>query len=176
MIEKELMFRRPPLFAALSAALFLVLAAAFAQTTAVAPTQPIPFSHKQHSTAASLQCKDCHAMPDPGEALTMPGAPKCMACHQSIKADSPSIQQLKQFRDSKRDVPWVRVYQIPAFVFFSHKVHVEHGATCETCHGPVATRDVLAKETDLSMGACMNCHSAHKAPLDCNACHDLNNR
>ena len=43
---------------------------------------------------------------------------------------------------------------------------------CENCHGPVATRDALFRETDLSMGGCMDCHRRNKAPNDCNFCHE----
>jgi hypothetical protein len=98
-----------------------------------------------------------------------------MQCHSSIKADSPSIQKLAQFDSQKRDIPWVRVYQIPGYVDFSHKRHLTAGATCETCHGQVATRDALFRETNISMGACMECHRQHKAPIDCTACHEQKN-
>ena len=136
-----------------------------------APTQPIPFNHKLH-TAASLKCTDCHSMPDPGEAVTFPSTSKCLICHRTIKADSPAIKELQRFATAKQEIPWARVYEIPSFVYFSHKVHTASGASCETCHGPVAQREQLAKETDLSMGACMNCHSSHKATLDCAGCHE----
>jgi formate-dependent nitrite reductase cytochrome c552 subunit len=95
-----------------------------------------------------------------------------MACHRTIGSDSPAIQELRRFESAKQDVPWVRVYRIPSWVYFSHKVHTEAGAGCEACHGPVAQRERLAKETDLSMGGCMNCHRARKATLDCAACHE----
>jgi hypothetical protein len=95
-----------------------------------------------------------------------------MACHRTIKSDSAAIRELSRFASAKQDVPWVRVYQIPSWVYFSHKVHTGADADCEVCHGPVAQRERLAKETDLSMGGCMSCHRAHKATLDCAACHE----
>jgi len=133
-------------------------------------TQPIPFSHQQHA-AASLKCADCHTTPDPGEVMTFPAASKCLNCHRTIKADTPAIKDLQRYAASKQEVPWMRVYQIPSYVYFSHKVHTEGGATCENCHGPVAQRQQLSKETDLSMGSCMSCHRAQKATLDCAGCH-----
>ncbi len=138
----------------------------------LAVTQPIPFSHKQHADTAKLKCADCHAAPDPGEVMTFPAVSKCMNCHQAIKADSPAVQDLKRYVAARQDVPWVRVYQIPSWVYFSHKVHTDAGTACEVCHGPVAQRDQLSKETDLSMGGCMNCHREHKATLDCAGCHE----
>jgi hypothetical protein len=67
----------------------------------------------------------------------------------------------------------VRVYQTPDFVFFSHKNHLKAGETCETCHGPVATREVLAKEVSTNMTACMNCHVQRGATTECFFCHEL---
>ncbi|MBI3471917.1 MAG: cytochrome c3 family protein [Candidatus Solibacter usitatus] len=146
--------------------------AALAGLAAEPPTQPIPYSHKQH-LALGLKCKDCHTQPDPGELMTLPATSRCMACHAGVKKDSPAIQKLAAFDRDKRPVPWVRVYQIPSYVFFSHQAHLESGtATCETCHGKVAERDLLAKEGDVSMGGCMSCHRANKASLDCTFCHE----
>lgn len=135
------------------------------------PVQPIPYSHKQH-IALGLKCANCHEMPDPGEMMGIPATSKCMTCHQSVKTDSPSIQKLTQFAEQKKTIPWARVYRIPAYVFFSHKSHLETGATCQTCHGKVAEREKLFRETDMTMGGCMNCHRANKASLDCLFCHD----
>jgi len=139
-----------------------------------APVQPIPYSHKQH-IALGLKCKTCHEMPDPGETMGIPAASKCMGCHQSVKKDSPAIQRLASYAAQNRPVPWVRVYEIPSYVSFTHKAHLESGANCETCHGPVAQRDQLWRETDIKMGGCMNCHRLHKASLDCAYCHEPRN-
>jgi hypothetical protein len=70
-------------------------------------------------------------------------------------------------------VPWARVYQIPDYVFFSHKAHLSrHGISCETCHGPVAQRDVIRKEKPVNMADCMFCHDQWRVPIACNACHE----
>lgn len=148
-----------------------VAAAALASDPASAPDQPVPYSHRQH-VALGLKCAECHTMPDPGELMTFPLVSKCMACHRSIKPESPSIQKLSAFASGNRKVPWVRVYQIPSYVFFSHKSHLAAGAGCKKCHGSVTDRDKLWKETDISMGGCMECHRKERASLDCNYCHD----
>lgn len=155
-------------------ALLLLGSLLFAQKNSEPPVQPIPYSHKQH-LALGLKCSNCHEMPDPGEMMGIPAASKCMSCHQSIKKDSPSIQKLAGFAGQNRLVPWVRVYQIPSYVSFSHKAHLESGATCETCHGAVSQREQLRRETDISMGGCMDCHRAKKASLDCAYCHEPRN-
>jgi hypothetical protein len=137
-----------------------------------APEQPIPFSHKAHAGDAKLKCKMCHANPDPGETMRIAQTSVCMQCHTAIKTDSPAIQKLAAFAKSEREVKWVRVYEIPSYVNFSHRSHLAAGNTCEECHGPVAERTQLAREGDISMGACMNCHRMKKAGLDCTFCHE----
>lgn len=142
-----------------------------AEDPAPAPIQqPIAYSHKKH-IALGLKCKECHTNPEPGETMTFPVTSKCMACHQTIKKDSPEIQKLAGFHNSKQPVPWVRVYQIPNNVLWTHRTHLDAGAKCEQCHGQVAQRDVLFKEVTMNMGACMNCHRENKASNDCATCH-----
>lgn len=133
--------------------------------------QPIPFSHKKH-LAMGLQCKSCHTNPDPGEMMAYPAESFCMTCHQAVKADSPHIQKLAAAAKEKQPIPWVRVYRIPDFVYFSHRVHTEAGSTCETCHGPVREREVITKEVTHDMRSCMACHAASKAPNNCDTCHE----
>lgn len=141
------------------------------QTEAEAPVQPVPYSHKLH-VSLGLECAKCHANPDPGEAMGLPKVSLCMTCHASIKKDSPHIQALAKAAVEKRELRWKRVYQVPSYVFFSHRLHTEAGATCDACHGPIAQRNVVFKEGDITMGGCMACHEQKKAPNDCNACHE----
>lgn len=137
------------------------------------PHQPIPFSHKQHAGTLKLKCKMCHANPDPGDLMNIAAPSVCMQCHSAIKTDSPHIKKLAAFAESKGEIPWFRVYEIPGYVDFSHKRHLDTGlATCETCHGKVAERDELFVETNIHMGGCMDCHRQNKASIDCTACHE----
>jgi hypothetical protein len=147
----------------------------FAQTAYKPPQQPIPFSHKVHAGDLKLQCKMCHVNPDPGDMMTFAAPSKCMSCHSAIKADSSAIQKLAEAAKANSEIKWARVYQIPGYVFFSHRAHLEAGGTCQECHGPVNTREQLFRETDISMGGCMNCHRAKKASLACTYCHEQRN-
>jgi hypothetical protein len=137
----------------------------------VAP-QPIAFSHKKHSTAG-LKCLDCHSGADRKERAGLPQAEQCMLCHATIATDSAEVGKLASFHERGEKAGWVRVYQLPDFVFFSHASHRKAGETCGTCHGPVETREVLAKEVSTSMIQCMNCHAAKKVSTECHLCHDL---
>ena len=106
--------------------------------------QPLPYSHKTH-LKLGLKCTECHTMPGKGEAATFPSETKCMACHASIKTESPHIQKLTEFAKKKEPVPWVRVYRLPEFVWFSHKVHTKV-TDCARCHAP-------------KMNSCDFCHT-----------------
>src|SRR5579875_3195316 len=90
-----------------------------------APKQPIDFSHKVHAGTAKIPCKMCHPNPDPGDMMTVVGARSCMQCHSAIKTDSPEIQKLAEYAKSNSPVPWVPVYELPSFVKFSHRVHLQ---------------------------------------------------
>lgn len=138
---------------------------------AVAP-QPVPFSHKAHA-AAGTKCVDCHTTAENGIRAGLPEAARCMLCHRAVQSGSPAIATLRQHAAASRPVPWVRVYQLPDFVSFSHAKHAQAKVACNECHGPVETRDVLAKEVSTGMASCMNCHAQRKAAVTCNVCHEL---
>jgi len=157
----------------LFACLAWTAAAGWAQPSAKAPpAQPIPFNHKAH-TAAGLTCLGCHTIAAPGDLAGFPGAAFCMGCHDTVKKDSPTIQTLKAFASERKPIPWVRVYKLPGFVYFSHQVHHKQARVeCAVCHGPVADRTILAQEKSTSMADCMKCHDQYKAPNGCDLCHD----
>jgi hypothetical protein len=76
---------------------------------------------------------------------------------------------------------WVKVHNLPSFVYFNHSAHVGVGVACQTCHGAVETMERVRQVSDLSMGWCVNCHrdvnqrgvNGNKvfASTDCVACH-----
>jgi hypothetical protein len=148
-----------------AAGLFLLAATSYGQQ------QPVPYSHKTH-LALGLKCESCHKNADPGESMGFPAESLCMGCHQAIKADSPHIEKVAAAASEKKPLPWVRVYQLPTYVYFSHRVHTAAAATCDSCHGAVRELEVMTKEVQHNMRSCMACHAATKARMDCKACHE----
>lgn len=76
-------------------------------------------------------------------------------------------------------IPWVRVHNLPDYVYFDHRAHVNAGVACQRCHGAIESMERVRQVEDLSMGWCVNCHretseidgrSVH-ASTDCAACH-----
>jgi hypothetical protein len=80
-----------------------------------------------------------------------------------------------------KPLAWVKVHQLPRFVYFNHSAHVKRGVECQSCHGQVETMERVRQVSDLSMGWCVNCHrdantngivgNKVNAPTDCVACH-----
>ena|SRR5215472_12970512 len=149
----------------------LLLAELVLVLSALAQTQPIPYSHKTH-LAKGLQCKDCHVNPEPGEKMTFPATTKCMACHLTIARDKPAIQRLAELAKAG-EIPWVRVYTVRAGTYWNHRSHLEANVTCAECHGDVASLDVMTKLTNVtSMEGCISCHREKKAGTGCEFCHE----
>ena len=90
--------------------------------SAVAP-QPIAYSHKKH-IALGLRCLDCHKDATQKEQAGLPATAVCMTCHATIKAESPEIRRLAGIHKRGEKVHWVRVYNVPDFVFFGHASHL----------------------------------------------------
>jgi hypothetical protein len=135
------------------------------------PAQPIPYSHKKH-LSFGLECKRCHANPDPGKLMTFPATSVCMQCHVTIAKDKPSIQKLAEFAKSQAPIPWVRIYTVLPGVSWAHRTHVEAGVKCETCHGQVAQMEAMSEVTSVTtMYGCLNCHEMNQAKATCDTCH-----
>ena len=123
------------------------------------PKQPVPYSHKTH-LARRLQCKDCHVNPEPGELMTFPATAKCLTCHVTIARGG-------------AEIPWQRVYNVAAGIYWSHRPHLEAKVTCTECHGNVASLDVMTRLTNVtSMEGCITCHREKKAGTGCEFCHE----
>jgi Cytochrome c7 and related cytochrome c/Class III cytochrome C family len=139
---------------------------------AFASDQPIAYSHKQHIDLG-LQCLDCHSSADIGAAATIPSVRKCMLCHAKIAAGKPEIKKLAAFANSRREIPWQRVYGFPseALVKFQHAPHARAKIDCATCHGDMSKATTADRLVKHNMGTCLSCHRQYKASEDCTACH-----
>lgn len=136
-----------------------------------APTQPLPFSHKNHINLG-LVCQMCHTNPTPGSRMTFPATETCMSCHIAVANDKPAIESLHAFSASGNEIPWVRVYTITPGVTWSHKPHLDAGEQCETCHGDISQAEAVSETTSvLAMATCISCHQARTAATECVSCH-----
>lgn len=129
-----------------------------------APEQPIPFSHKIHAGINKIPCMYCHTNVERSKHATVPALNVCMNCHRVVKTDSPYIQQITKAYTEGKPIEWVRVHELPDYVYFPHKRHIARGITCQTCHGPVEQMDRVHQFAPLTMGWCMECHRGQTTP------------
>ncbi|GIW40249.1 MAG: cytochrome c [Candidatus Binatia bacterium] len=126
----------------------------------VARSQPVPFSHKHHAGELGIDCRYCHTSVEEGPFAGIPSSALCMHCHSQIWARSPVLEPVRESFRGGEPLRWVRVHDLPDFVYFDHSIHVHKGIGCVTCHGPVARRNLVSKGASLKMEWCLECHRA----------------
>lgn len=135
------------------------------------PDQPIPFSHRLHAGDLKIDCQYCHASVDRSRHATVPGTETCMNCHAFVKKESPHIQKMAALAKEGKTPEWIKIHDMPDFVFFSHKRHIAKGVACETCHGNIRGMIKVSQVQQLNMGFCIECHRENEAPTSCDICH-----
>jgi hypothetical protein len=123
-----------------------------------------------------IQCQYCHSGAFKSKNASIPSLNVCMNCHKTIdrRKDqteaSPEIAKIydaigfdpktQQYDSTKaRPIQWVRVHNLPDFVYFNHSQHVKvQGLKCQTCHGPVETMKEVYQYSPLTMKWCIQCH------------------
>ncbi len=55
-------------------------------------------------------------------------------------------------------IPWVKVHDLPDYVYFNHSAHVTRGIGCASCHGRIDKMEVVSQDQPLTMGWCLDCH------------------
>jgi len=157
------------------------------------PIQPIHYSHKIHAGDNGIDCKYCHSAARVSKHSNIPSLNVCMNCHKNISevAETTATEEhSKAFYDEQIDklytavgwdkttqsytgktspVKWVRIHNLPDFVYFNHSQHVSvAGVECQTCHGPVEEMEVMGQFAPLTMGWCINCHRETNARVEDN--------
>jgi hypothetical protein len=90
-----------------------------------------------------------------------------MNCHTNIRGTSPKLVAVRESNATGMPVPWVRVHDLPDYVYFNHSAHVRRGVGCVECHDRIDKMDVVSQAKKLSMGWCLECHrnpDAHLRP------------
>lgn len=127
------------------------------------PDQPIKFSHMVHAGQNKINCMYCHSGAEYSKTAGIPSMNVCLNCHMVVREGSRSgqfeINKIFAAVENKQPVKWVKVYNLPDHVFFSHAQHVTVGKLkCQVCHGPVEQMNRITEVRQLSMGWCVNCH------------------
>lgn len=142
------------------------------------PEQPIAYSHKLHAGDLKIDCKYCHVAVEEGRHASLPSTAICMNCHSGVGKDKDGVIRLTKYWDDKKPIPWVKVHDMPDFVYFDHSRHIKQGFDCEKCHGKLPEMEKVKVVTPFNMGWCVDCHRNPdpkrpelKGPIDCHTCH-----
>ncbi len=171
------------------------------------PRQPILFRHTRMAGAPVWQttekgekvnvggfgipCVYCHTMAYKGRHSTVPSTAVCMNCHTSVGLNKEWVLKMKDYFDRGEPIPWVKVHDLPDFVYYDHAAHLNArnekgewkiprtdaaGKTinpCEACHGKVEQEEIVRVQVNFNMQWCLDCHRKPemKAGTDCVACH-----
>ena len=135
------------------------------------PTQPIDFSHKLHAGSMEIPCQYCHSGARRSIAAGVPSMNTCMGCHKFAATEREAIKLLTEKYEKKEPVEWVKVHDLPDFVRFTHKRHVQSGIDCATCHGDLREEGTAKQGASMQMGWCVECHMENNASTSCVACH-----
>ncbi|WP_185871697.1 c-type cytochrome [Blattabacterium cuenoti] len=157
------------------------------------PIQPIYFSHKIHSEINKIDCQYCHSSAKYSKISGIPSVNVCMNCHITIheyngdyleKGKSrheynQEIQKIYQavgwnpetrkYSRKTQPIQWVRIHNMPDFVYFDHSQHIITGektikklkkvsTVCNACHGEVQKMDTIEMSNDFTMEWCISCH------------------
>lgn len=122
--------------------------------------QPVPFSHRHHVTQLGIDCRYCHTSVEESSFAGIPATKTCMTCHSQIHTTADMLEPVRESWRTGRSLEWVRVHDLPDYVYFDHSIHVKKGIGCASCHGPVGEMALMWKENSLNMEWCLECHRA----------------
>jgi hypothetical protein len=123
------------------------------------PEQPVPFSHAIHAGELGMDCRYCHTTVEVAAHAAIPPTGVCMNCHDGrIHPESIALAPVRESAASGEPIEWVRVHDLPDFVYFDHSAHVNQGVSCVECHGRVDTMERVKQVEPLAMGWCLDCH------------------
>ncbi len=172
-----------------------------------APRQPILFRHTRMAGAPVWQVNDkgekvnvggfgipcvyCHTMPYKGRHSTLPSTAVCMNCHSTVGLNREWVLRMREYWDRGEPIPWVKVHDLPDFVYYDHSAHLnaknERGeyklprvdadgkpmVVCQNCHGKVEQMEIVSVQNSFNMQWCLDCHRKPEmnASTACITCH-----
>ena len=122
------------------------------------PEQPVPFSHKHHVEGLGLQCQYCHTQVEKAAYAGIPPTKTCINCHAQIWTNAVLLEPVRQSWATGASIQWIRVHDLPDYVYFNHDIHVNKGIGCASCHGRVDEMPLMFQQNTLQMEWCLNCH------------------
>ncbi len=138
--------------------LALINRSAYVTDAGVAREQPVPFSHKHHAGELGIDCRYCHTTVETSAFANLPPTETCMNCHSQIWAESQTLEPVRASYRTDTSLRWIRVYDLPGYVYFNHSIHLAKGVGCVSCHGRIDEMNLTWQQPSLQMEWCLSCH------------------
>ena len=122
------------------------------------PIQPVEFKHTIHNGELGLDCRYCHISVETSPVSVVPPTQTCMNCHKHILPKGEKLYLVRHSWEEKAHLQWIRVHNLPDYVYFNHSAHINVGVGCSSCHGLINRMIVVRQSEPLSMGWCLDCH------------------
>src|SRR3972149_5968107 len=119
------------------------------------PQQPVPYSHAMHAGELGMDCRYCHNPVERAAFAAVPPTAACMICHEMITPNSEKMLAIRESVATGNPVHWVKVHDLPDYVYFDHSAHVARGVGCYSCHGRVDRMEQVSQVHTLSMAWCL---------------------
>ena len=133
------------------------------------PEQPVAYSHALHVGELGLDCRYCHSQVERSPVASVPPTQVCMNCHSLVGRDLATLEPIRRSASTGEPMRWVRIHDLPEYAYFDHSRHIKAGVGCSSCHGDVASMEVVRQVEPLSMAWCLECHrdpAPHLRPFD----------
>jgi len=133
------------------------------------PVQPVPYSHALHAGQLGIDCRYCHNTVEKAGFAAIPPTETCMNCHKSIKPDSELLKPVRDSWATGKPIPWLKIHDLPDYVYFNHAAHVNAAVSCVECHGNINHMEQVSQVQPLNMAWCLQCHrdpTSHIRPKD----------
>jgi predicted CXXCH cytochrome family protein len=138
-------------------------------------TAEVSFSHYVHTKEHKIKCTNCHRGAETQMRAGIPNTDYCGMCHSSvINPSSEREKVIYQIVKDNKVIQWRAYYNLPDYVYFSHRRHVKLGKLdCTACHGDMSeqTSPELKNYSPVEMKLCFNCHEDKGITTDCGNCH-----
>lgn len=144
---------------------------------ATAKEQPIAFSHELHADQNQIPCQYCHLYARRSFSSGAPPVSTCIGCHGTnaaplVKPESAEVNKMRDYWEKEEPIPWVKVHDIPDFVRFPHKVHINADSSrlknelADTCDETNSPRSLACRVKYFKQGGdnrCVACHGNVKS-------------
>jgi len=88
----------------------------------------------------------------------IPPTKTCINCHSQIWTNAQLLEPVRQSWATGESIQWIKVHDLPDYVYFNHEIHVNKGIGCASCHGRVDQMPLMYQQNTLQMEWCLNCH------------------